>query len=551
MRKSVISGVLAVAAAGLGFVAILYLCALGVRPDVRTLPPAPDAADVAAAVAARRMVLHKDNPPRIAQDVDYAAGAAAAWWPKGESPVLNELVRAGRLPPVAARTGSEPIVLGGVDGLGRYGGTWERVAASDFDVATIGSLLSYANLVRWSPEGYPVVPHIAKSWEISPDYRAFTFHLRQGMRWSDGVPVTADDFVYWYEMEVKELGVPPPDVLRYQGEVARLEKIDDFTIRFTFQRPYALFIERLASVRTTPGSSIADYCTPAHYLRPFHPKVGDQELIARTMRQLNVPTPRALYMRLKEWKNPEHPRLWPWILRSATESAPYVFVRNPYFPAVDPAGNQLPYLDRLVMEVRPQELFGLTAASGQVSMQDRYIRYDDHVLLTSEARRNGYEVYHWYSGLRSPFTIFPVLNRVADPARPDTVWKHQLLNERRFRQALSLALNRQDIIDALFNGQSTPAQLDPGPESEFHSPKLFRSFTQHDPARGQRAAGRTRPDEARRRGLPDVPGRFAHGLVPQHDRGHQQRPGPVHRGRLGRRRPPLRAAHPRAPALPA
>ncbi len=506
LRKPVVSGGLGVAGAAVGLVAILYLCALGLRPDVRTPPQQPPADEVARAIEARKLTLHPDNPPRIAQEVDYAEGARAAWWPKGEAPVLADLVRTGRLPPVAERVGSEPIVMAGVDGVGRYGGTWQRLTASDNDVSTIGTLIAYSNLVRWSPEGYPLVPHIAKSWEISPDYRQFTFHLRQGMRWSDGAPLTADDFVYWYEMEVKGMGIPPPDVLRYQGEVAGLEKVDEYTIRFTFKQPCALFLERLASVRTWPGSGLCDYPVPSHYLRQFHPVVGDQALIARMMRQLNVPTPRALYFRLREWKNPEHPRLWPWVLRTATESSPYVFVRNPYFAAVDPAGNQLPYLDRLVAEVRPQELFGLAAASGQVSMQERYIHYDDHVLLTSEARRNGYEVYQWYSGVRSAFTVFPVLNRVADPARPDTVWKHQLLNDRRFRQALSLALNRQDIIDALFNGQGTPAQLDPGPESEFHSPKLFHSFTQYDPARANAlldALGLTKRDGEGYRTFPD------------------------------------------------
>ncbi|HWA87267.1 MAG TPA: ABC transporter substrate-binding protein [Opitutus sp.] len=486
MRRNTVLCALGVAAAGLLLTGILYLCALGFRPDVTTRPPPPAPADVARAAAARKMTLHPDDPPRITQDVDYSEGARAAWWPKGESPVLAELVHEGKLPPVAERVGPEPIVMKGVDGIGRYGGTWERLAASDFDASTISALLSYTNLVRWSPEGYPIVPHLAKSWEISPDYRVFTFHLRHGVRWSDGVPVTADDFLYWYEMEVKALKIPAPDILRNQGDgsdVARLEKLDDYTIRFTFAQPYALFLERLATVRAIPNELLQEYCVPAHYLRKYHPLFGDQALIARTMRALNVPTPRALYFRMKEWKNPDQPRLWPWILRTRTDSAPFVFVRNPYYPAVDTEGNQLPYLDRLVMQVRPQELFGLAAASGQVSMQDRYIRYDDHVLLMSEAKRNGYQVYQWYSGLRSSYTIFPVLNRKADPAHPATVWKHRLLNNRYFRQALSLALNRQDIIDALFNGQGEPAQLDPGPGSPFHSEKLLKSYTRYDPAR--------------------------------------------------------------------
>jgi len=495
--------------AAVGLTAILYVCALGLRPDVHTLPPPPSPAEVAKAKAERLLTLHPDDPPRIQRDVDYSAGPSAAWWPKGESPVLAELVHEGKLPPVADRVGPEPIVMQGVDGIGRYGGTWERLAASDFDASTIAALLSYTNLVRWSPEGYPIVPHLAKSWEISPDYRTFTFQLRKGMRWSDGAPVTADDFLYWYEMEVKALKIPAPDILRNQGDgsdVARLEKLDDFTIRFSFAHPYALFLERLATVRAIPNELLQEYCVPSHYLRKYHPIVGDQALIARTMRELNVPTPRALYFRMKEWKNPDQPRLWPWILRSRTDSSPYVFVRNPYYPAVDTQGNQLPYLDRLAMQVRPQELFGLAAASGQVSMQDRYIRYDDHVLLMSEAKRNGYQVYQWYSGLRSSYTIFPVLNRKADPAHPATVWKHRLLNDRRFRQALSLAINRQDIIDALFNGQGEPAQLDPGPGSPFHSEQLLESYTRFDPARANTLLdelGLTRRDGEGYRTFPD------------------------------------------------
>lgn len=478
------------------------------RPDVRTPPAVRAPAEVAAATAAQHPQLDREHPPRITQDVDYAAGPKAAWWPKGESPILHELVNEGHLPPVAERVGSEPIVMQGVDGIGRYGGTWHRLAASDFDVVQVASLLSYTNLVRWSPQGYPIVPHLAKSWEISPDYRVYTFHLRHGMKWSDGVPVTADDFTYWYDMELKALGVPAPGVMRHPatGEVAHLEKIDDYTIRFSFSKPWTLFLERLASYRTIPDSNCAEYCVPAHFLRKYHPIVGDQALITRTMRELNYPTPRSLYWHLKEWRDPMQPRLWPWILRAPAESPPYVFVRNPYYPAVDTAGNQLPYLDRLVFDVRAQDLFGLTSAAGQVSMQDRYIRYQDHVLLASQAKANGYQIYYWYPGDRSAFTIFPNINRRIDPAKPATAWKHRLLNEPRFRQALSLAINRRAIIAALFDGRGTPAQIDPGPDSPYYSPTLFHSYTAYDPAGANArldALGLTRRDSEGYRTFPD------------------------------------------------
>ncbi|HTX65193.1 MAG TPA: ABC transporter substrate-binding protein, partial [Opitutaceae bacterium] len=446
MNRRILPPLLGVAAAALGLVALLYLAGALLRPNV-AVPPAPPPADEVAAVEAarRRADSLADQPPvRIAQEVDYRAGPQAAWWPKQEAPILAALVRAGKLPPVADRVGPEPVVLDGVDGTGRYGGTWHRLANSYNDINTIQWRLSYPNLLRWSPLGEPLVPHLAKAWAASPDNRVFTFWLRQGVRWSDGYPFTADDLVYWYEDEVKYFKVPPPRMLRSGAGMGRVEKVNDYCVRFVFPQPNPLFPYRVAS-QGNNYEDFSDYLTPAHYLRRYHPALGDPQLIARTMRALNLSTPVAVYRRMKHYLNPECPRLWPWIYRSYAQTPPFVFVRNPYYFAVDAAGNQLPYLDRLVLDIREMNLVGLAAATGQASMQDRHIRYEDHVLLTSEARRSDYQVYDWFAATRSLFTIYPVLNRAVDPARPETRWKHDLLNDRRFRQALSLALNRRDI----------------------------------------------------------------------------------------------------------
>jgi len=478
-------------AAALGLAALLYVFGALFRGDVTAPPAPPAAADVATALAARKRADSLEGQPRvrITQQVDYSEGSRAAWWPKNEAPILAELVREGKLPPVAERVGPEPVVMAGVDGIGRYGGTWQRLASSYNDINTIQWRLSYSNLVRWSPLGEPLVPHLAKAWQASPDNRVFTFWLRRGMRWSDGHPFTADDLVYWYEDEVKYFKVPPPRMLRSGAGMGRVEKVDDYCVRFCFPQPNPLFPERVAS-QGNNFEDFSDYLTPAHYLRQYHPALGDQQLIERTMHALNLSTPVAVYRRMKHYLNPEHPRLWPWIYHSYSSTPPYVFVRNPYYFAVDAQGNQLPYLDRLVMDIRPINLLGLAASGGEASMQDRHIRYEDHVLLMGEAKRNGYEVYDWFPATRSLFTIYPVINRAVDPARPETKWKHQLLNDRRFRQALSLAINRRDIIDAEFNGFGVPAQIDPGPDSGYYSEKLLQSYTDYDPVRASRLLDR-------------------------------------------------------------
>jgi peptide/nickel transport system substrate-binding protein len=194
----------------------------------------------------------------------------------------------------------------------------------------------------------------------------------------------------------------------------------------------------------------------------------------------------AVYKKMKHYLNPEHPRLWPWVVRANQPISTQTFVRNPYYYVVDSRGKQLPYLDRLVMDVKNNNLIAVAAANGEPSMQERHIRYEDHIMLLGGAARNGYDVYHWKPSTQSLFTLFPNLNRRIDPARPETRLKRELLNEARFRQALSLAINRHDIINAEFNGQTEPAQIAPPPESPYHNARLYHSFTDYDPARANR-----------------------------------------------------------------
>lgn len=504
MRRLLPLGWFAGAAAGL--TAVLYLFAWFWRPEVRTPPPPPDPVALARAETARQRARFLDttHPLVLVKTVDYSLGSKAPWWPRHESPILAQLVREKRLPPVAERVGPEPVVMEGVDGIGRYGGTWYRLVNANNDYSTISWRLSGANLVRWSPEGYPLVPFVAKSWTTSDDYRVFTFTLRRGLRWSDGYPLTADDLVYWYRDEILYFNIESP-LLRAGRSLGRVEKIDRYHVRFVFDVPNPLFPERLASTAQS-FEDFSEYLVPAHYLRQYHPLLGNQALIRRTMKAMHLSNPVELYRRIKDYQNPAHPRLWPWVYHTFSPTTPKTFVRNPYYFVVDPKGNQLPYLDRLVMDIKPTDLIAISAANGEPSMQDRHIHYDDYSLLMDNAAANGYRVYDWKSASASSFAIFPDLNRRVDPNRPDTRWKHRLLNDRRFREALSLAINRRDIIEAEFDGQTEPAQIDPGPDSPYHDPKLFRAFTAYDPARANALLdelGLTRRDSDGYRTFPD------------------------------------------------
>lgn len=488
-----------VAGIGVAFYLCLILCAALLKPDINQPAPTYEEEVVQKRINEREARFDSSAAVSIQQDVNYDEGESAAWFPRGESPILAQLVQSGELPPVSERVGSEPLVLAGPDGIGNYGGTWQRIATSPNDTNIMTNRMSGATLVRWSPMGYPIVPHIAKSWEHNEDRSEWTFHLRKGMKWSDGHPFTADDIVYWWEWDQRYFGSPPHIAFTAGGQPMEIEKIDDYTVRFKFAAPHGTFLENLA----TPSRGVY---APKHYLEPYHPSIGNEEKIEEAMEQRGIHSKRALYNSLKNYRNPEHPRLWPWVYRTWRATPPESFVRNPYYWAVDAEGNQLPYIDRVLFEIRTEQLLPISVAAGGVSMQARGLRFTDYTLLMENGGRNGYQVYHWYPATRSEWSMFPNLNRRVDEGDTVAKQKADLLNQRDFRIALSIAIDRQKIIDSLYNGVGTPAQIDPGEGSAFANPKLRNAYIQYTPEQANAlldSLGLTQRDSEGMRTLPD------------------------------------------------
>ena len=209
------------------FFVLLTLASRLVGPDESQPPTARDPSQIAAIKKVRDVSLDYENPLVLHRQVDYTAGEAAAWYPRREAPILSDLVKAGKLPPVAQRVGEEPAVMEGVEGIGHYGGTWMRIARTPSEVRWIGYRGAGATLVRYSPYGEPLVPHVAKSYTVSADHTQFVFELRRGMKWSDGHPFTADDILYWWKREANDTAVlsKPPEFMRIRGRAGHVEKL--------------------------------------------------------------------------------------------------------------------------------------------------------------------------------------------------------------------------------------------------------------------------------------------------------------------------------------
>ena len=457
-----------------GLIGLAVLAAWLMTPTPQHEVPAVDQEELQRVRALHRQPIDPSDPLRLQQPVDYATGPAADWWPKGESPACAELVADGVLPPVAERVGSEPCVVAGVDGVGQHGGT----LVLSHGQAEPPHRFCAATLLRWSPHGYPLVPHVAKSFQVSEDSRSFTFTLRAGMRWSDGDEFGTEDVEYWWRHEVQNATITPkpPELLLQEGKLPTFtfdHAARSFTI--TFPKPNALFLARCAR---NPGEVIVG--SPVHYLSRYHPEHGDQELIAAEMDQRQIGTPLALYRQVKLRSNPAHPRLWPWVTRAYQANPPYVFVRNPYYFQVDTAGNQLPYIDRLFSEDIRRDMEATQASRGRLDYSTFKVK--DYTLLMANRDFGGYECYRWFRADRSDAMVSVNINRRVEPGDPAGAQRAALLQDVRFRRALSLAVDRERIILANYHGETEPAQVAPGPESPFYSPELMHAAIAHDPA---------------------------------------------------------------------
>ena len=147
--------------------------------------------------------------------------------------MLDADVTAGTLPAVADRLPANPAVVTPTNEVGQYGGTM-RVGFTGTNPGWGGLwyIAGWENLVSWAPDFSGVVPNIAESWDVSDDVTQYTFHLRKGMKWSDGVPFTADDIMFYindvvFNTDLNPSG-PAADWLPQDGAADfKAEKIDD------------------------------------------------------------------------------------------------------------------------------------------------------------------------------------------------------------------------------------------------------------------------------------------------------------------------------------
>ena len=384
-----------------------------------------------------------------------------------EVPFFASQVASRQLPPIEKRLPAEPFVVGpGVLNskewldweVGRYGGTI-RTPNLNGGVHELALAMGMTILRAPDQSTKDPLPAIVSSYQISADYRQYTLTIRQGLKWSDGVPLTTEDVRMTWELYADERIYPsfPRKVRtlgRGDGIPGKLTIIDDLTFIITFDASYGQFLAELSSW-------IPDYTLlfrPAHFIKQFHADHTDMADIQPVLDELQIKGWEKLVI-LKDMPHwelyREHsigvPTLTPWIAETVTSSV-IRMVRNPYYWKVDIAGNQLPYVDRVESEVSNHlQAIMLKAASGEYDVMTSYAQVREMPLYRLNAERaNIKTVLH--GSINNPPILF--LNHDFDYQTADSVWQ-RLVTDPRFGSAIACAIDKEDVNNTLYFGLYT------------------------------------------------------------------------------------------------
>jgi len=405
------------------------------------------------------------------------APAAAPASKYSEAPILAELVKAGKLPAIEQRLPATPFVVD-------KGVLISEKDLPNWEAGKYGGTLRVGHSVaNWNPDVFVMMDeaifqgqgigmdgikgNVIESYKVENDNKDFTFTIRKGLKWSDGTPVTTADVKFTFEDmygndKLFPNGVPNEFRVGFsvKGEKGTVSIVDDYTFKMSFPKSYGGFIRNLW-IEGWKGYTLM--INPAHHLKKWHAKYADMnsQAIKDELTKMNLKDEwwtMFLNKRCQNWDmtNPrcvDYPGLYPWIPKASGNPSLLTWERNPYYFKVDAKGQQLPYIDKVVsQQVENVEMLNLKLLTGEVDFMRESTALVKVPLYKENEAKAGFRVvltdmHVDSSGVR--------LNQTFD----DKDWQGVAQNVK-FRQAVSLAVNRKELIDNIYYGYaSLPLEL--------------------------------------------------------------------------------------------
>ncbi len=398
-----------------------------------------------------------------------------------EAPMLTELVEKGELPPVDERLPENPTVVNAVE-VGQYGGVWHRAFKGPGDRWGPTKLMEERPLkfAADADGNVQLVPSYIESYSVNDDFTEFTFTLLDGLKWSDGHPVTTEDVKFWYNDIFLNSALTPSfeTTLAPGGKPLTVDIKDERTFAVKFEQPYVYFLNILAQDSTVgPSLDRPSFIQPAHYLKKFNDHYASEEELAKLTEEYQVEKWTDLWGSKGPvtawWFNEDLPVITAWKVKGGVTGNTVTMVRNPYYFAVDQEGNQLPYIDTIEHRLfEAQDAFNLMIVQGQIDMQMRYVTSNDFTFYMENTDQSGYHVDSWKSA--NVWSLVPNMNVTDDVLRA-------LFENSGFRKALSIAIDRETINELAYSGLGEPRSASPVSGSPYFSEELETHWTEFSP----------------------------------------------------------------------
>jgi len=414
-----------------------------------------------------------------------------------EAPALADQVKAGTLPSVEERLPESPLVVEANE-VGAFGGVWRMGMRGGTDDPSLYRILGYETLVRWTPAWDAIIPSLAEKWDVSTDATQYTFYLRKGVKWSDGVPFTADDLVFWYEDVIlnPDLTRSIPTWLTSGGEVVKFEKLDDFTVKFTFANPNGLFLQNLASPDSRAVTNI-----PKHYAEQYHAKYVEASKMEQMLKDGGYSAWTDMFIAkvvqadgggMGQFSVAGRPTLFAWMVDEpfSGNATQITLVRNPYYWKIDQTGQQYPYIDKLVYGIYqdvPSML--LKALNGEIDFQMRHFNsLANKAVLYDNMQTGDYHLFKLtQAGSNSNVVMLNLTHK--------DLAMREIFQNKDFRIGLSYAINRQEIINTVYVTVGTPAQPAALEGTVFYNAQLATQYIEYDVAKANEYLDKVLPNK--------------------------------------------------------
>jgi peptide/nickel transport system substrate-binding protein len=285
-----------------------------------------------------------------------------------------------------------------------------------------------ADLIHINRETQKTEPALASSWRVSRDGRQYTLRLRRGVRFSDGQSMTADDVVFSFQVYLDEkTHSPQRDLLIVGGKPLTVQKVDENTVRFELEQPYAAAERIFDSLAILPKHLLEGSYRDGTFSQAWSLSTAPAQFAG----------------------------LGPFRLKQYVPGERIVLERNPYYWKEDRKGNRLPYLEEIsFLFVASEDAQVIRFQAGDTDVLSRFSAENYSVMEKQQAAR-GYHLYDLGPSLEYNFLFFN-LNDLASKNLPEIARKQTWFNDVRFRQAVSAAIDRDGIVRLVYNGRATP-----------------------------------------------------------------------------------------------